>query len=496
MTITVQKQRLLEYGGLGDFQTPKTLTDSIVNLVNNWKFKPHSVIEPTCGTGNFVFSALQYLPSASSIIALEIQPTHVERLKERAAEYKRSGIINVIHDDFFHANWDRVLERSKDPLLVIGNPPWVTNSKLSVLNSSNVPTKSNFQGRTGYDALTGKSNFDISEWMLLKIFDWLNGRNAVLAMLLKTSVARKVLTHAWAEGMNISKAEMRHVDSKAAFGATVSACVLLVQFGSRRKEYECHVYDSLDSKTSVSSLGFADGYLLSNLKLYQKWNNISGTERNRWRSGIKHDCAKVMELSLTDKGLTNGFDERVEIEDCCLFPMLKASDIGRLGTVEPKRFMVVTQAVVGGNTDQLQVNAPKTWTYLQSHSKELDNRASKIYKDKPRFAMFGIGNYSFTMWKVGIAGLSKKLDFKPLGPHRGKPIVLDDTCYFLPCNSQAEAEFMSYILNSEPAKEFLGASIFWDNKRPITAEVLHRLNLRALARTLDLEERFISLKLV
>ncbi len=47
-------------------------------------------------------------------------------------------------------------------MAVIGNPPWVTNSRQGKNSSLNVPLKSNIYGLKGIDAITGKSNFDIS----------------------------------------------------------------------------------------------------------------------------------------------------------------------------------------------------------------------------------------------------------------------------------------------------------------------------------------------
>jgi hypothetical protein len=38
------------------------------------------------------------------------------------------------------------------------------------------------------------------------------------------------------------------------------------------------------------------------------------------------------------------------------------------------------------------------------------------------------------------------------------------------------------LLISEQARDFLNAVTFWDAKRPITVDVLSRLNLHALAR--------------
>ena len=62
--------------------------------------------------------------------------------------------------------------------------------------------------------------------------------------------------------------------------------------------------------------------------------------------------------------------------------------------------------------------------------------------------------------------------------------MVDDTCYFIPCQSQEEAELLFELLASAAAKEFLNSLVFPDSKRPITADVLRRLSLVEVAREL------------
>jgi hypothetical protein len=140
-------------------------------------------------------------------------------------------------------------------LLIVGNPPWVTNAELAAIGSTNVPMKSNFQGRSGLDALTGKANFDISEAMLLRLIDALSGRDAVLAMLCKTAVARKVLEHGWRKAARIESAEMYRIDSIVHFGASVDACLLMIRFGRPNVQSECRVFPSLGAKSHDQTLG-------------------------------------------------------------------------------------------------------------------------------------------------------------------------------------------------------------------------------------------------
>ena len=122
----------------------------------------------------------------------------------------------------------------------------------------------------------------------------------------------------------------------------------------------------------------------------------------------------------------------------------------------------------------------------------LDRRASSIYRNGPRFSVFGVGDYSFAPWKVAISGFYKKLHFAIIGPHANKPVVLDDTSYFVGCQSEQEARCVAGLLNSEPAASSSTTFVFWDAKRPITIDILRRLDLAALAYELGSEDTLAS----
>ena len=93
---------------------------------------------------------------------------------------------------------------------------------------------------------------------------------------------------------------------------------------------------------------------------------------------------------------------------------------------------------------------------------------------------------------MAISGFYKNLRFAVVGPHAGKPVVLDDTSYFVSCQSEGEARYIADLLNSQPAREFFSAFVFWDAKRPITIDMLRRLDLSALACELGSEDTLAS----
>jgi len=483
----------------GDFQTPLALTRAISKLLARRALvsQPAAVLEPTCGQGNFLLAALEQFPGVRKAVGIDINPSHVAASRSALGAKTAKCKVEIIHGDVFRTDWPSLLRTLPDPLLVIGNPPWVTNAQLGSLRSSNLPIKSNFQKRGGLDAITGKGNFDISEWILIHLLEWLSGREATLAMLCKTTVARKALVHAWKNGFSLKDSSIHLIDAEASFGAAVDACLLVCRLSPSSQNCNCSIYDQLRARSRTSVFGYHDDHLVANVRAYERCKHLIGTHSFRWRSGIKHDCSKVMEFLKEGDAYRNGFGELVQLEHTYLYPMLKGSRLAKGQTENTSRWMLVTQRTVGEDTTPIKDSAPRTWGYLHRHADRLDRRASSIYRKRPRFSVFGVGPYSFTPAKVAISALHKRLLFTEVGALSGKPVVLDDTSCFLPCYGEHEARYVASLLNSEIAREFFSAFVFWDAKRPITIDILGQLDLLALASELGSEDtmrRYVSVR--
>jgi hypothetical protein len=294
-------------------------------------------------------------------------------------------------------------------------------------------------------------------------------------------VARKVLVHVWKNDIGLSDAEIHATDAASHFNAAVDACLLLCSLSPKSRERQCRVYRRLGDHQAATVIGYHDGELVADVSAYNRWKHLAGEGSYRWRSGVKHDCAAVMELRKEGQQYRNGLGKLIDIEDEYVYPMLKSSEIASGRVLEPSRWMLVTQNAIGAETSMIAATAPRTWAYLEKHADSLDRRSSAIYRGRPRFAMFGVGDYTFAPWKVAISGFYKSVQFTVVGGYGGKPLILDDTCYFVPCRSEEEARYVAALLNSAPAREFFTATIFWDAKRPITIETLRRLDLAAVA---------------
>jgi hypothetical protein len=148
---------------------------------------------------------------------------------------------------------------------------------------------------------------------------------------------------------------------------------------------------------------------------------------------------------------------------------------------QARKKVIVTQHRIGEDTSHIQINAPKLWEYLVRNSKYFERRKSTIYRGRPPFSLFGIGEYSFKPYKVAISGLHKQPYFSLVLPIDDRPVMLDDTCYFLGFETYLDGLFTASILNSPAVQQLLHSIVFADAKRPHTKEALMRIDLSRAA---------------
>ena len=178
--------------------------------------------------------------------------------------------------------------------------------------------------------------------------------------------------------------------------------------------------------------------------------------------------------------IRNGLGTVAFLEERYLYPLLKASDV--FHNDAPHRMIIVTQTSLTESPGRLERMAPHLWAYLTANTPRFDSRRSSIYRGRHRFSMFGVGPYTFAPYEIAVSGLHKEVHFRLISPMADVPVMLDDTCYFLPCDSRGEAQRILAILETPAVHAYLDAVVFWDNKRPITKSVLDRIDMAAIAR--------------
>jgi hypothetical protein len=202
-----------------------------------------------------------------------------------------------------------------------------------------------------------------------------------------------------------------------------------------------------------------------------------------WRQGIKHNAASVMELSPDPEDrLRNKSSDIVDVENQFLYPLMKGSDLfhGRA----KERFVIVPQKRIGENTARIRSVAPKLWAYFKKHRETFRNRKSSVFKGKPDYSIFGVGPYAFALYKVAIAGFYPTPRFRVVGPVNGRPVMLDDTCYYVACESQEQAEYLAEVLNSPENLRFLESLVWKGSKRPITKALLQQVDIEQMRKSI------------
>jgi len=468
---------------LGDFQTPPELVTAVLDCLYRDGKSWDRILEPTCGAGHFISGLVRHHNPPTEIIGLELQHGYASQAAQLTAA--DSGIaVSVRQANVFSLHLGRDLTwQTSGPLLVVGNPPWITNSELSALGSGNLPMKRNLKGLRGLDARTGSANFDIAEYIWLKLIEELQGETPTIALLCKTSVARNVIQFASSSGLPIRHASLHRIDASRSFGVSADACLFRVDIGEPLMRYLVPVYPNLSATMPQTTIRAEKGTLIADAESYRRASFADGRCPLEWRQGLKHDASSVMELNRDAGGhLFNKHGDCVDVEPDYIFPLLKSSDLFRGDVPNSGRAVIVPQRNLKEDASILRDVAPRLWTYLSSHIAAFERRKSSIYRSDSPFSIFGVGDYSFAPFKVAVSGLHKEPRFRAFGMVENRPVMLDDTCYFIPCASARQAAVIASVLNSDISRDLLNGITFWDAKRPLTKKVLQRIDLVQVAR--------------
>jgi hypothetical protein len=478
----------------GDFQTNADLANKVTLHLISKNISPEMVVEPTCGKGNFIVASLRNFKNIKNIFGIEIYKPYVWETKFSIINFflenpdNNKPEILITHCNVFDFEFKQIAKQhSTKDILIIGNPPWVTNSKLGSLSSSNLPKKTNFKNHSGLDAMTGKGNFDIAEYITMTMIKTFQKMKGHLLLLVKNSVIKNIVFDQNKNHYEISSIEKQCIDSKKEFNVSVEASLFYSKLNSP-PEFDCKEFNFYDNTNSYRKFGWLNDKFVSNIDTYIYTKDIDGESPFEWRQGLKHDCSAIMELDKLNGHYLNGLNEEVKLEDDLVYSILKSSDLKNTVINQTRKFTIVTQKKVGQDTKYIKSAYPKTYQYLTTHLKSFDARKSSIYNNKPLFSIFGVGDYSFKPYKVAISGLYKTFHFTLILPQDNKPVMLDDTCYLIGFDKIEFAVYALMLLNSGTTMQFLQSITFADAKRTFTKDVLMRIDLLKLAKNSNIQD--------
>jgi len=467
----------------GDFQTNENLSSQVTEYISSKQTNFEFILEPTCGKGNFIIASLKQFDTIKRIVGVEIYLPYVWETKFKIlSHFIKNNIKNKPNIDIFHQNafvfpYKNIAKQTQHlKTLIIGNPPWVTNSELGTIDSDNLPKKSNFKKHSGFDAITGKGNFDIGEYISIIMLNCFHKHSGIFSFLIKNSVVKNIICDQKSNNFRIANAEKLNIDAKKEFNVSVNASLFITEL-NQEPELTCIEYDFYSHK-QITIFGWHKNKFVNSKDDYHLASVIDGKSFFTWRSGIKHDCSKIMEFESANDHFINGYNIDFNLENDLVYGLLKSSDLKERQTNKYRKQTIITQRKIGQDTKYIERKYPLTYDYLNINRAYFDKRKSSIYNGKPRFSIFGVGDYSFKPYKVAISGMYKTTHFTLVTTDKnGKPIMLDDTCYFIGFDDFQNAKIAHYLVNSDLVQQFLKSIIFTDSKRAINKDILMRIDL-------------------
>lgn len=455
----------------GDFQTPESLVAQVWSTLDASSYD--LIVEPSFGLGAFFMGMPRVEIGKGNLVGWEIYNEYYDATVQ-ALIRRQYPVDRLFRGDVLSASASDIGGSPDSSVLVVGNPPWVTNAEQGSLGGKNTGRKSNVKGLRGMDALTGKSNYDIAEAIVLHIFEMVRTfRSAQFALLVKFSVATNLLQFL-GKYPHVGCFEFHRIDAHRYFDAAVDAGLFKFRVGEDvQQNSACAIYESI-AGPKVGEITTVGRRLIYDAPRYERTSFLEnrGSSHYVWRQGVKHDVGKVLELRKAESGLWNGFGEQVGIEAAALYPLYKGSDVfhGR----EARYVIPLYQRDLKDPLTDLPECFPKLYRYLLRHGADFEQRKSRIYQGKHPFTLFGIGPYTFLPYKVAIAALYTLPAFRLLGSD-SRPAIIDDTCYMLATDRYDEAVYLTALLNSKCVLDFL-LSISWQgSKRRFTKDALARI---------------------
>ena len=446
-----------------------------------------------------------------------------ERLKLSETEFTKASpsiratyeSLLALHNNHLNEIWARIIKNTFAPIFtekfdyVVGNPPWI--------NWENLPegyrNKSKYLWQQeglfphrGMDTILGKGKKDISVLMThIAMRSYLKD-NGKLGFVITQSVFKTEAGQGFRRFVlgDSTPIKVVHVDDMAELqpfeGASNRTSLIILQ---KDKETTYPVSYTYWKKMAKGRIGF-ESQLEEVMAIVKRKNfdAIPVNEKNKtsaWLTGrpkaLKairkvldkadykaHEGANtggangVYWLEIWEKSpdglvmvtnLTKGQKRDIPevpltaLEPDLLYPMLRGRDVKRW-QAQPSAWILMAQDPVkrrGMDEKEMQLNYPKTWSYLKQFDKELRSRAAyKRYfsKDDPFYSMFNVGDYTLAPYKVVWTRVDKDIKGAVVSSSEvmgtSRVIVPIETAVAVAFSEQTEAHYFCAMLNSSPCR--------------------------------------------
>lgn len=399
---------------------------------------------------------------------------------------------------------------------IVGNPPWVRWSELPEDYRVKVKPTCDSYNIFSETPFFGGNELDISAIISYSVADkWLstNGTMAFVITqihfqapssqgfrrfkLLDGTTLKVILVHDWEKVRPFPKLANKPVVFVWKKGEITQFPVRYIRWYRKKHThiYECNNWAETENKLISKELGAIpippdDRWAIlpidiSHIVQYLK----GGSKHYKGRKGITTDLNGVYFVDVHGPGQRPGTlrvsnspdagrkpipNRTFEIEEELIYPLLKgAADFKAFKPNTLKKAVIIPNTTIHNilPEEEFMEYYPLAYRYFKLMNRAprhlLSNRSTWKSRMKPNdapfYAIYNIGPYTFSKYKVVWAEMAGTIEAAVFGEaqllpgHNPKPIVPDHKIYFLPCSDENIAHFVCALLNSEIVSTFINS---------------------------------------
>lgn len=146
------------------------------------------------------------------------------------------------------------------------------------------------------------------------------------------------------------------------------------------------------------------------------------------------------------------------IESALLYPLARWKSVSKGALDLDETVILVVQDPIkrtGLSRELMETKYPLALSYLLQFEELLSNRAAqKRFQSRGEFySMYNVGQYTFSDWKCVWRRMDSRIRAAAVGPRSvaglpPRPVFPQETCVFIPAQSELEASYLSAIMNS------------------------------------------------
>lgn len=511
---------------LGEYYTPTGVAELGVNELQTENLAGDTFLDPGCGSGVFVSTCINKKTEAlaerepadvleritNTVYGIDLNPVAVKSTKlsyilsllpilERAENpeievpvFLTDSLRLTREDDITYDGESFDIEVDH----LVGNPPWITWNNLSESVKDawrdTYVEKLDLLAHSGPDSRLGFGNDDISIPFVWVCIHHYLGDGGDASFVMKRDImkgpAGKLLRTQAVNGREIPVRNIHDFNKLRPFGDDVgvtSAIYTMEADGEPEFPISATSWTKGRSKPEYASLELMELTLnKEDTKIVpvheddtsSSW--IRGDAERRALGDCAHDIRHGVKDDATDV-YTIERDQLDDLEPEFVYPYIKSKHIVKYGLFGNELHLVPIRSANEDNRDELQNRYPKTYSYLENHRDRLEDRASSWLKQGTFYNVFGLGDYTWSDYKVVWCRLGFKPHFAVVSTVKDedlgdKMVVPGDHFMFISTNNKQEAHFLCALLNSSIYQKSI-RGVASEGKASLSKTVISKLKL-------------------